>query len=309
MSTDNLATRVDGTTQLARSNEAQFLCFNIGESNVLYAINVFKVLEAVMKSKYLIERVVNSHPYVMGMINHRDGVIPVVNIARWLGEEDAGVDDKLIICEFNRIPVAFLSSREAIIERRNWTDVHESTHLKETGKVVGFIKKIQDGTERLIYILDVEALLEEISPHYSKESQSLVDANIRITNNKKILVAEDSPTARNHIQKGLNSIGITNFSIFNNGQLLLDYIAQTDPASIGLIITDLEMPEISGFIVVKTIKEDPKTRHIPVLVHSSMSGENNIREATELGADGFIAKTNIPEFVAQVDKFVLRIEE
>jgi len=177
---------------------------------------------------------------------------------------------------------------------------------KETGKIVGLIKRLKDEETTLIYILDVEALLDEVFPANSKASQAAVNVNFRITNNKYILIAEDSPVARKHIRGGLESVGISNFTIFNNGQELLDYLKNSDVTEIGLIITDLEMPETSGFIVTKTVKEDPLTNHIPVLVHSSMSGENNVREASELGADGFIAKTNIPEFVKQIDKFVLR---
>ncbi|HBB26876.1 TPA: hypothetical protein DCZ36_00065 [Candidatus Gracilibacteria bacterium] len=301
----NLTDWVDKTTKLARSNEAQFLCFNVGECAPLFAINVFKVLEVVTRGKHKIEHVVNCHPYVEGMINHRAGIIPVVNIARWLGE-DAGGDNKLVVCEFNKIPVAFLTSREAIIERRNWNEIYESSYLKETGKIVGLIKRQKDEETTLIYILDVEALLDEVFPANSKASQAAVDVNFRIINNKYILVAEDSPVARKHIRSGLESVGISNFTIFNNGQELLDYLEKADIDNIGLIITDLEMPETSGFVVTKKVKEDSRTRHIPILIHSSMSGENNIREAMDLGADGFIAKTNIPEFVKQVDKFVLR---
>ena len=51
------------------------------------------------------------------------------------------------------------------------------------------------------------------------------------------------------------------------------------------------MPEISGFTVIQELRADPRTSKIPLIVNSSMTGENNKREATGLGADGFIDKT------------------
>ena len=61
--------------------------------------------------------------------------------------------------------------------------------------------------------------------------------------------------------------------------------------SIPAIVTDIEMPEMSGFTVVKKLKENPITKVIPVIVNSSMTGDNNKREAEVLGADAFVGKT------------------
>ena len=48
---------------------------------------------------------------------------------------------------------------------------------------------------------------------------------------------------------------------------------------------------MSGFTVIQKLKSDPATKAIPIIVNSSMTGENNKREASGLGADGFIDKT------------------
>ncbi len=51
------------------------------------------------------------------------------------------------------------------------------------------------------------------------------------------------------------------------------------------------MPEMSGFTVIQTLRKDITTKNIPIIVNSSMTGENNKREAEMLGASGFIDKT------------------
>ncbi|MFA5427687.1 MAG: response regulator, partial [Sulfurimonas sp.] len=80
---------------------------------------------------------------------------------------------------------------------------------------------------------------------------------------------------------------------FDNGKVLVDYVhALGEKASmVPAIITDIEMPEMSGFTVVKLLKNNSTTKDIPIIVNSSMTGSNNKREAEVLGADGFVDKT------------------
>ncbi len=80
--------------------------------------------------------------------------------------------------------------------------------------------------------------------------------------------------------------------LFENGKLLIDYINSIpDPSVIPAVITDIEMPEMSGFTVIQEIRKNPMTKRLPIIVNSSMTGENNKREAESLGANGFIDKT------------------
>ncbi|MDP2078177.1 MAG: response regulator, partial [Sulfuricurvum sp.] len=78
------------------------------------------------------------------------------------------------------------------------------------------------------------------------------------------------------------------------------------PSSIPAIITDIEMPEMSGFTVVKKLKANPETKNIPIIVNSSMTGDNNKREAAGLGANGFINKTKshdiIPLIISKMEE-------
>jgi two-component system chemotaxis response regulator CheV len=98
--------------------------------------------------------------------------------------------------------------------------------------------------------------------------------------------------------------------LFDNGKKLIDFINSLgDQAQekISAIITDIEMPEMSGFTVVKLLKSNPITKNIPIIVNSSMTGDNNKREAEVLGADGFIDKTKshnvIPLIVDAMKKY------
>ncbi|CAI6154221.1 MAG: Chemotaxis protein CheV [uncultured Sulfurimonas sp.] len=81
--------------------------------------------------------------------------------------------------------------------------------------------------------------------------------------------------------------------MFDTRQKLVDYLFALGESvkELPAIITDIEMPEMSGFTVIKTLKANPMTKDIPIILNSSMTGENNKHEAELLGADTFIDKT------------------
>jgi two-component system chemotaxis response regulator CheV len=118
--------------------------------------------------------------------------------------------------------------------------------------------------------------------------------------NGVVLIAEDSKTAQRHLRQIFEHAHI-GYQMFNNGKDLVEFIARhPNPSSIPAIITDIEMPEMSGFTVIQQLKSKPETKAIPIIVNSSMTGENNKREAASLGADGFIDKTKSENILALI---------
>ena len=115
----------------------------------------------------------------------------------------------------------------------------------------------------------------------------------RIDTSKEILLADDSPSVLKTMQNILDKLGVIHKD-FVNGQKLLNYVfdERTNVGEIGMVITDLEMPEASGFEVIKQLKGNSKTAHIPIVVNSSMSGSSNEEMARSLNADEFISKSN-----------------
>ncbi len=59
-----------------------------------------------------------------------------------------------------------------------------------------------------------------------------------------------------------------------------------------LVLLDLILPNMNGFEVLKKIKENPKTKSIPVVVFSNQSTEEDKNRARELGAHDFLVKVN-----------------
>ena len=119
--------------------------------------------------------------------------------------------------------------------------------------------------------------------------------------NNTVLIAEDSKTAQTHLVQIFRNANI-DMKLFENGKKLVDYIEELgeDAANIPAIITDIEMPEISGFTVIQELRKNPATMNTPIIVNSSMTGDNNKREAEVLGADGFIDKTKSHGIIALI---------
>jgi two-component system chemotaxis response regulator CheV len=68
---------------------------------------------------------------------------------------------------------------------------------------------------------------------------------------------------------------------------------------IQIVLTDVEMPEMDGYVLTKNIKSDPRFAGIPVLMHSSLSSEANRQLGISVGVDEYVPKFE-PHRLAEV---------
>ena len=291
---------VDASTNLAKNNEVQLLVFRVSDNpdSAYYAINVFKTREVVESKNHYLTQIPSAHPLLEGTITLRGIQIPILNLPAWLHitlTKEEIKKSNILICDFNGIIIGLRIMSAYRVIKKNWNEMHapDSYRVGDDNVVINDTR-LEDGN--MCLILDYEKLLADVVP------QAMVDVNegkralqeVEIPAKLKkgtILVAEDSKTAQKHLMQIFDNASLK-YKIFNNGKLLLEYIfSREDPTAIPVVITDIEMPEVSGFTVVKELRADPRTSKIPLIVNSSMTGENNKREATTLGADGFIDKT------------------
>src|SRR5260370_25315952 len=76
-------------------------------------------------------------------------------------------------------------------------------------------------------------------------------------------------------------------ALAENGRVALDKLRK-EP--FGLLLLDIEMPELDGFAVLEQLKADLKLRDVPVIVTSSIEGLNNVVRCIELGAEDYLPK-------------------
>ncbi len=296
----SLLEHVDAATSLAKNNEVQLLVFKIdgAEESPYYAINVFKTREVVEAKRHYLTQIPGAHQLLEGTIVLRELQIPILNLPKWLGvtlSDEQKKASNLLICDFNGIIIGIRIMYAYRVLKKNWNEMHapDSYRMGEDGLVINDTR-LDDGS--LCLVLDYEKLLADVIPqamvNVDESAKSIRQMAIpEKLKNGVVLIAEDSKTAQRHLRQIFEHAKI-GYQIFDNGKDLVNFIARhPDPASIPAIITDIEMPEMSGFTVIQRLKSDPLTKSIPIIVNSSMTGENNKREAAGLGADGFIDKT------------------
>ncbi|MDF1879762.1 chemotaxis protein CheV [Sulfurimonas sp. MAG313] len=309
----SLMDHVDASTQLAKNNEVQLLVFKAseGEHTPFYAINVFKTREVVEAKNHFLTEIPSSHRLLEGTIVLRGLQIPILNLPLWLNNPIAYKENdtsRLLICDFNGVIIGLRITEAHRVIKKNWSDMHapDSYNMSDEAKVVNDTR-LEDGS--ICMVLDFEQLLADVIPsamvnvNESPENIKDIDFPEKLQNGI-LLIAEDSKVAQRHLKQILTKAEVAH-KVFNNGKLLIDYINDLpDKSIIPAIITDIEMPEMSGFTVLRLLRENPQTADIPIIVNSSMTGENNKREAENLGADGFVNKTKSHDILPLVIKLM-----
>jgi two-component system, chemotaxis family, chemotaxis protein CheV len=220
-----------------------------------------------------------------------------------LSAEDIKVS-RLLICDFNGIIIGLRIMDAHRVMKKNWSDMHapDSYNMQNQSKIVNDTR-LEDGS--ICMVLDFEQLLADVIPsamvNIDESPENIKDLVIpQKLRDGEILIAEDSKVAQKHLHQILDKANIGH-RIFNNGKLLIEYVnSMPDKSIIPAIVTDIEMPEMSGFTVIKLLREANETRKIPIIVNSSMTGDNNRREAEALGADDFISKTKSHDVLPMV---------
>jgi two-component system chemotaxis response regulator CheV len=69
-----------------------------------------------------------------------------------------------------------------------------------------------------------------------------------------------------------------------------------------MVFTDLEMPVASGHTVIRELRANSKTKNMPIIVHTSMTSDNNNREVLSMGANYFIGKVDTDLIVETIHK-------
>ena len=99
-----------------------------------------------------------------------------------------------------------------------------------------------------------------------------------------VLVVDDSLTIRNIVVKRLNGLGFTDVDVAEDGNLALEQIRQKQ---YGLLISDWEMPNMSGEEFLKTVRQDPKCMKMPIIM---ITGTTTRGTSWLAGASAYLQK-------------------
>lgn len=307
---------IEERARLAGTNKFELLLFRLGEAagsgnRELFGINVFKVREVLTMPT--VTELANAHEHLMGVANIRGQIIPVINLPAVTGCKPAKGLKILMVTEYGRTVQAFAVEDVNEIVRLDWDQVlpAEGSHA---GALITGLARI-DGTDpntRLAQVLDVEQILRNVMPSAMEEiTRDVVGPELNMPPGSHILVADDSAVARSVIEHGLKAMGASYYmtktgkEAWDRLEALYQQTAQEGKSvrdQVALVLTDLEMPEMDGFTLTRNIKQDPRFKNIPVVIHSSLTGTTNENHIRSVGADGYVGKFAPRELAATIRK-------
>ena len=292
---------VDMRTQLAGKNRMELLIFYLNGPQP-YGINVFKVKEVYQNPNLTLLPKMNHS--LVGVTYFRGNTIPVIDLSKALGLEPHPKDGDytVITSEFNRKMQALLVRDVHRIINIRWEDIHAPPPISG-GQDGSYVIAITEVDGRLVEVIDVEKVIDEISP-------DPIDLTVGIPQKTaqkevEVLIADDSVVARKKITNVLTELNCkvtqmkTGMETWEHLQGLLN--EGIDPCEKYLmLISDIEMPEMDGYTLTTQIKSDPRIKNMYITLHSSMSGDFNETMIERVGADQFLAKFNSDAFAEMV---------
>lgn len=306
---------IDARTRLAGTNKLEILLFALGLDNrtgrrETFGINVFKVRE-VMRTPPITSGP-DMPPAVKGMVSLRGTLVPVVDLAAYIGMQPDSPRDIMIVTEYNGKTQGFLVESVDTILRLDWEQMRVPPQMltSNLGGLVTAVTELPD--DRLVMMLDVERVLAETA----KEDDALIFSGIAPLgrDDLTVLFADDSSVARGQIERTLAVLGVKHISAVN-GRAAWDELQRIATLARGagkpvkdyvqLVLTDVEMPEMDGYLLTKNIKSDPRFSSIPVIMHSSLSSMSNQQLGHAVGVDEYVPKFEPHRLAETLERLLL----
>ena len=292
---------VNQRTQLVGQNRLELLLFRLN-GRQRFGINVFKVREVLQCPPLTVMPKLNS--CIRGVAHIRGQTISVIDLSMAMGKRPIQDLSKcfIIISEYNRSIQGFLVHSVERIINMNWESILPPP--KGAGRI-NYMTAVTEVDGELVEILDVERILNEISPVSTEVSTELVEASVeRNPHGRPVLVADDSSVARKQGQRALEAIGVQ-CVLAKDGREALNMLlemAKQGPIleQIALVISDIEMPEMDGYTFTAEIRNNPNLKDLHVILHTSLSGVLNQAMVQKVGANNFIAKFQPDELAKAV---------
>jgi len=121
----------------------------------------------------------------------------------------------------------------------------------------------------------------------------------------EILIAEDSATQAEQLRHYLSAMGYS-VTMAGDGKQALAAALKNKPA---MVITDVVMPEMDGYMLCREIKSSKTLKDVPVVLLTSLSRPQDILKGLECGADSFIRKPYDDKYLASRVEYILANQE
>jgi two-component system chemotaxis response regulator CheV len=296
----DLLQSIDARTRLAGTNKLEILMFSLGLDSrtgrtETFGINVFKVRE-VMRTPP-ITSAPEMPSSVMGMVSLRGVLVPVIDLVRYTGIPSDTTPEVMIVTEYNGRTQGLLVAAVDTILRLDWAKmkVPPAMLAQNMSGLITAVTELADG--RLVMMMDVEKILSDTT---GTEDEDVYRHVVPLgKEGRTVFFADDSSTARKQISRTLDALGVHHIQAVNGRQAWETLLRLADQStsrgealvqSVQIVLTDVEMPEMDGYMLTRRIKSDTRFKGIKVLMHSSLSGDSNQKLGHSVGVDEYVSK-------------------
>lgn len=292
---------INARTKLAGTNKLEILMFSLGTDlrsgrRETYGINVFKVREVMRIPS--ITKAPDMPASVEGMVSLRGVLVPVIDLAKYINMQTETQPSIMIVTEYNGNTQGFLVEAVDTILRLDWSAMKVPPDMlnAQLGGLVVAVTELKD--KRLVMMMDVEKVLADTG-NFGTDETLFKQIKPSGLVNRTIFFVDDSPVARKQISRTLEAMELNYISSVNGNKAWQELKKLADSADVAhvpvsdliqVILTDVEMPEMDGYMLTRKIKEDTRFSNIPVLMHSSLSSLSNQQLGKAVGVDEYVPK-------------------
>lgn len=264
----------------------------------LFGLGTLKIQELVPYQP--VTPMVNQQASILGALNIRGQTMPIVDIAAAVGKAPtpkADLDKSfIIVTDVQRQKVGFLVRQIERIADANWRDI--SAPDKFLGHSI-FITGVTRVDNQLVQLLDVEVIMARLFPlDPSKATATITDIERERLRPMRILLVDDSRTARKQLSDSLDAINVS-YQVTDNGQLALEIMrsAAAEGRPVDILVSDIEMPGLDGYELAFAVRDDKKLAGAYIILHTSLSSSISVSQARQVGADEALTKFDARELI------------
>lgn len=278
----------------ARADSLSLLLFTL-RSGKLMAINLLKVSEIIPCPP--LTKLPESHPHVKGIATLRGAALSVIDLSRALGEMPLQDPDGgcLIVTDVSRSKQGLHVQAVSKIVYCLTTDIRPPPF--GAGGSSSFITGVTQVDGTLVQVLDIEKVIHAIAPAQIEVAPTdLTMEEAEVLGNARILVVDDSQVALQQSVHTLRNLGLqchTARSAKEAIDVLLEL--QGTVEQINVVVSDIEMSEMDGYALTRTLRETPDFQDLYILLHTSLDSAMNSEKARLAGANAVLTKFSSPE--------------
>lgn len=195
----------------------------------------------------------------------------------------------LIIPQLSAVKIGFVFSN--IIDVRALNVMIDKDTIKSKG-ILGTAMV----DEKITIFIDIYTIIEMVDPDNFKN----INKNAKQNKKKKVLLAEDTPFFRSLVSGYITSAGYECIAK-NDGLEAYEYLL-ANYKSIDIIVSDIQMPKMNGFELVKKIKTTEELAHFKVIALTSLDNPENIQQGKEAGFDDYQIKVDKEKLLESINK-------